>query len=239
MRRVHGTTERVQCDGSMTDTSENDLFIPTERTRLRRSHKRAILERQQVYKVLDATMICHIGYVIDDQPYVTPTAYARVDDQVYWHGSSASRMLRRLEKGVPVCFNASLMDGFVMARSGFHSSFNYRSVTALGQARLVDDEAERHMALEAIVERITPGRWAELRPMTSQELKATKVLALKLEEVACKVREGGPIDDEEDYSLDIWAGVVPITQTLGDPVDDERLKPGLRPPDYLKDIRLG
>jgi nitroimidazol reductase NimA-like FMN-containing flavoprotein (pyridoxamine 5'-phosphate oxidase superfamily) len=214
-------------------------FEPTEKTRIRRLAKRAVWDREAVYGVLDAGLACHVGYVIEGQPYVTPTAYARIGDRVVWHGSSASRMLRQVAKGVPVCFTVSLLDGLVHARSGFHSSFNYRSVMAFGEAEEVVGEAEKTAALEAIVERITPGRWADLRPLTGQELKATKVLSLRLEEVACKIRDGGPNDDEEDYALPIWAGEVPIRLVAGEPVDDSRLAPGIPRPAYLKDVRLG
>ncbi|MEX0760197.1 MAG: pyridoxamine 5'-phosphate oxidase family protein [Tistlia sp.] len=217
----------------------NDDFTPTERTRIRRLAKRAVWDREAVYGVLDAGLACHVGYVIEGQPYVTPTAYARIGDRVLWHGSSASRMLRQVAQGVPVCFTVSLLDGLVHARSGFHSSFNYRSVMAFGTAEEVTGAAEKTAALEAIVERITPGRWADLRPLNGQELKATKVLSLRLEEVACKIREGGPNDDEEDYALPIWAGEVPIRLVLGEPVEDARLAPGIARPAYLKDVRLG
>lgn len=214
-------------------------FEVNDRTRLRRANKRAVTEREQVYRVLDAGLECHVGYVIDGQPYVTPTAYVRLGDRVYWHGSSASRMLKQLKKGVSVCFTVSFLDGVVFARSGFHSSFNYRSVMAYGTAELVKDETEKTAVLESFVDRITPGRWADLRPVTSQELKATSLLSLKLEEVACKIREGGPIDDDEDYELDIWAGVVPITREIGQPEPDSQLKTGVTTPEYVRKIRLG
>ena len=217
----------------------SDAFKPSDKTRIRRLAKRAVWDRQIVYAVLDAGLACHVGYTIDGQPYVTPTAYARIGDRVVWHGSSASKMLRRLAEGVPVCFAVSLLDGIVHARSGFHSSFNYRSVLAFGEAQEVVDKNEKAAALEAIVERITPGRWADLRPMTSQELKATKVLSLQLQEVACKIRTGGPNDDDEDYDLPIWAGEVPIRLALGEPVDDARLGAGIEQPAYLKETRLG
>ncbi|SMF78260.1 hypothetical protein SAMN06265365_13625 [Tistlia consotensis] len=214
-------------------------FKPTGKTKIRRLAKRAVWDRETVFGVLDAGLACHVGYVVDGQPYVTPTAYARIGERVVWHGSSASRMLRRLAEGVPVCFTVSLLDGIVHARSGFHSSFNYRSVMAFGTAEEILDKDEKAAALEAIVERITPGRWADLRPMTGQELKATKVLSLRLEEVACKIRDGGPSDDEADYDLPIWAGEVPIRLVAGEPLDDARLKPGIPRPAYLKDTRLG
>ncbi len=211
-------------------------FPPTDKTRIKRLHQRACYDRETVHAILDAGLMCHVGYVIDGQPYVTATAYWREGDQVYWHGSSASRMLRQVKTGVPVCFTVALLDGLVLARSGFHSSINYRSVMAFGSARPVEDEAEKLAALEAFSERLTPGRWAELRPPTKQELKATTVLTMKLEEVAAKVRTGPPADDEEDYALDIWAGVVPIHYALGAPEPDPQLKTGLAAPGYLAGV---
>ncbi len=214
-------------------------FLPTERTKVRRSPKRGHYDRETVYGILDAGFMCHIGYVIDGQPYVTPTAYWRVDDRVYWHGSSASKMLRHLEEGPRVCFTAALMDGLVLARSGFHTSINYRSVIALGVAELVSDEAAKIASLEAMMERIAPGRWPTLRPHTDGEIKATTVVSLKLEEVVAKVRTGPAIDDEEDIDFDVWAGVVPTTIALGEPEDNPDLKAGIEQPAHLKDIHLG
>ncbi|MFQ5775869.1 MAG: pyridoxamine 5'-phosphate oxidase family protein [Kiloniellaceae bacterium] len=221
------------------DDAQPPDFPPTPRTRLRRLRVRAHYDRKTVYEILDAGLMCHVGYVIDGQPYVTPTAYWREGDRVYWHGSSASKMLRRLEQGVPVCFTVALLDGLVLARSGFHSSIDYRSVMALGMAEKVEDEGRKLAALEAFVERLTPGRWAELRPATAQEIKATTVMTLHLEEVAAKVRTGPPADDEEDYALDVWAGVVPLRTVVDPPRDDPRLKPGIAAPDYLGAIRIG
>ena len=218
--------------------AQADDFQPTERTRLKRLYYRGVYDRKTVYEILDAGLMCHVGYVIEGQPYVTPTAYWREGERVYWHGSSASKMLRHVEKGVSVCFTVALLDGLVLARSGFHSSINYRSVMALGTATKVTEEARKLAALEAFVERVTPGRWAELRPVTKQELKATTVQTLKLEEVAAKVRTGPPADDEEDYALDLWAGVVPIGYTIGDADDDPRLKAGVPRPDYLKTVKV-
>ena len=221
-----------------TPDARADDFQPTERTTLKRLYYRGVYDRKTVYEILDAGFMCHVGYVIEGQPYVTPTAYWREDDRVYWHGSSASKMLRHLETGVPVCLTVALLDGLVLARSGFHSSVNYRSVMAFGTASLVTDEAHKLAALEAFVERLTPGRWAEMRPVTKQELKATKVFSMTLEEVATKVRTGPPADDEEDYALDLWAGVVPIGYTLGAAEDDPRLKPGIARPGYLKTVKV-
>jgi len=222
-----------------TETPRPVDFPPTEKTRVKRLYQRACYDRETVHAVLDAGLMCHVGYVIDGQPYVTPTAYWRDGDRVYWHGSSASRMLRQLKQGVPVCFTVALLDGLVLARSGFHSSINYRSVMAFGVAEQVTGEAEKLAALEAFSERLTPGRWAELRPATKQEVKATSVMSLQLDEVVAKVRNGPPSDDEEDYSLGVWAGEVPLRQVVDPPVDDPRLSAGIKAPDYLAQFKLG
>lgn len=214
-------------------------FQPTRRTKIKRLFQRAVFDRKTVYEILDAGLMCHVGYAIEGQPYVTATAYWRLDDRVYWHGSSVSKMLKAVEKGIDVCFTVALMDGLVIARSGFHSSINYRSVVALGQAEKITGEDEKLAALEAFEERLAPGLWAGQRPVHKQELKGTTILSMKLEEVACKVRSGPPGDDEEDYDLDIWAGVVPISTVVGAPEDDPRLKAGIPQPDYLKQIKIG
>ena len=214
-------------------------YPPTKRSRIKRQHERAHYDRKTVHEILDAGLLCHVGYVIDGQPYVTPTCYWRQGERVYWHGSSASRMLRRQEQGVPVCFTVSLLDGLVLARSGYHSSINYRSVMAFGVAEKVTEEADILAALEAFQERLTPGRWAQLRPVNDQELKATTMMSLELKEVAAKVRPGPPSDDEEDYGLPVWAGVVPVRYEVGAPEDDPRLEPGIAQPDYLKQVRIG
>jgi uncharacterized protein len=205
---------------------------PTAKTRVRRLPKRGHYDALTVHAVLDAGMICHVGYAIDGQPYVTPTSYWRHGDRLYWHGSSASRMLRHLKQGVPACVTVTHVDGFVLARSGFHHSINYRSVMAFGIARLVPDEGKLEV-LEDFVERLFPGRWPELRPPTRQELKATTVLWMELSEVSAKIRTGPPIDDEEDYALPVWAGVLPLVTTSGRPEPDPRLAPGIALPPYL------
>jgi nitroimidazol reductase NimA-like FMN-containing flavoprotein (pyridoxamine 5'-phosphate oxidase superfamily) len=214
-------------------------FPPTERTRVKRSFERGRYDRETVHAILDAGLMCHVGYVIDGQPYVTPTAYWREGDHVYWHGSSASKMLRHLKEGPRVCFTVALMDGLVLARSGFHTSVNYRSVMAFGVAEVVSDPAVKLAKLEAMMERIVPGRWPGLKPPTAQELKATTLVGLKLEEVAAKVRSGPPIDEPEDYALDVWAGVVPTTTVIGAPEDDPKLKAGVAVPENLSGIRIG
>lgn len=215
-----------------------DAYKPTPRTRLRRLPKRAHYDRATVHAILDAGFVCHIGYTIDGQPYVTPTTYWRHGDRVYWHGSSASRMLRNVAGGIPVCFTVTHIDGFVLARSGFHHSVNFRSVMALGTAHAVTDPAEKQAALDAFVERLFPGRTAELRPPTRQELKATTVVGLELEEVSAKVRTGPPVDDEEDYALPVWAGVLPVRTSFGVPEPDPRLATGSALPPYLDGYTL-
>ncbi len=220
-------------------TSSAPDFPPTEHSRIRRAHERARYDRETVHAILDAGLLCHVGYVIDGQPYVTPTAYWRRDDRVYWHGSSASRMLRHLKSRPRVCFTVALMDGLVLARSGFHTSVNYRSVMAFGPAELVSDPIEKLAALEDMMERIVPGRWPELKPPTAQELKATTVVSLKLEEVAAKLRGGGANDDPEDLDLDVWAGVVPTETVIGAPLDNPDLKAGIAQPENLARIRIG
>lgn len=216
-----------------------DAYTPTSRSKVKRLHERAKYDRASVHAILDAGILCHVGYVIEGQPYVTATAYWRDGDTLYWHGSSASRMLRAVKTGVPVCFTVSMLDGLVLARSGFHSSMNYRSVTAFGTAHALEDEKEKDKALEAFSEKLHPERWAELRPSTGQELKGTTVVAMEIEEAVAKARSGGPNDDEEDYALDVWAGVIPVRTVIGEPEPDPRLKPGIAAPAYLKRIRLG
>ncbi len=213
-------------------------FTPTDRSRVKRLHERAAYDRETLYPILDAGVVCHVGYVIDGQPYVTPTCYWRDGDDLYWHGSSASRMLRQVKQGIPVCFTVTHFDGLVLARSGFHSSINYRSVMAFGTAREVTEPTAKLAALEAFSERLTPGRWAELRPVTDQELKATTVVAMTIEEASAKTRNAPPSDDKEDYALDVWAGVVPIREVIGAAEPDPQLKPGIGLPDYLKDFSL-
>jgi nitroimidazol reductase NimA-like FMN-containing flavoprotein (pyridoxamine 5'-phosphate oxidase superfamily) len=204
-----------------------DTYTPTQRTQVRRLPKRAVYDKAQVCAILDEGFVCHAGFAVDGQPYVIPTGYGRAGDLIYIHGSAASRMLRTLDHGVDVCVTVTLVDGFVLARSVFHHSMNYRSVVVLGRARLVTDREEKLAALRSITNHIVPGRWEEARQPTDLELKATSVLALPLEEVSAKVRTGGPVDDDDDYALPVWAGLVPLRQQLGDPIPDERLLQGV------------
>ncbi len=195
---------------------------PSERTRLRRVHERGHYDNKTIAAILDAGALCHVGYVVDGQPYVTPTFHWREGDQVYWHGSSASRALRASE-GADVCLTVTHLDGLVLARSAFHHSANYRSVMVLGKARKVVDRAKKLAAMRAFVEKLYPGRWDDLRPVTEQEIKATTILYMPLDEASAKVRSGGPVDDEPDYDLPIWAGQIPLATILREPVPCDRL----------------
>jgi nitroimidazol reductase NimA-like FMN-containing flavoprotein (pyridoxamine 5'-phosphate oxidase superfamily) len=193
----------------------------TDRTKVRRLPKRADYELATIRAILDEALICHVGFVVDTAPVVIPTIHWRDGDTLYVHGSNASRMLRRLNEGVEACVTVTLLDGLVLARSAFHHSMNYRSVVVFGTAREVNGE-EKERSLQRLVEHIHPGRSAEVRPPNEIELKQTLVLALPLEEASAKLRAGGPVDDEEDYALPVWAGVVPLTLTRGEPIADER-----------------
>ena len=212
-------------------------FTPTERTKVRRLPDRGKYDAESVYGILDEAFICHVGFVVDGQPYVIPTGFARINDTLYIHGSAASRMLRTLADGVQVCVTVTLIDGIVMARSGFHSSMNYRSVVILGRAMPVEGRDEKLAALAAFSEQVMPGRWQDLRETTDAELKGTLVLSLPLKEVSAKVRTGPPKDDEDDYALPLWAGVVPLKLTAGNPIDDPRLPKGIEPPGYARNYK--
>jgi nitroimidazol reductase NimA-like FMN-containing flavoprotein (pyridoxamine 5'-phosphate oxidase superfamily) len=212
-------------------------YTPTQRTKVRRLSKRAVYDKAQVHAILDEGFLCHVGFTRDSQPIVIPTLYARSGETLYLHGSGASRMLQTLAEGVEVCLTVTLVDGYVLARSAFHHSMNYRSVTVLGRARLVTELAERMTALRVITDHIVPGRWDEVRGPNELEMKQTVVLALPLEEVAAKVRMGPPVDDEEDYALPVWAGVVPIHTQLGEPVGDDRVLPDVKMVDRARFAR--
>jgi nitroimidazol reductase NimA-like FMN-containing flavoprotein (pyridoxamine 5'-phosphate oxidase superfamily) len=201
--------------------------LRSERTTVRRLPDRARYERSDAEAVLDEALICHLGFVVDDQPYVIPTIHARDGDVIYVHGSPASRTLRTLKGGIDVCLTATIVDGLVVARSAFHHSINYRSVVVLGRATEVTDTAIKTRALEVITNHVLAGRWDECRPMSDKELRSTTVLVLPLAEASVKTRSGPPGDDEEDYVLPIWAGVVPLAQVPGAPVPDPRLTPGI------------
>lgn len=209
-------------------------FAPTDRSRVRRSHQRAQYDKVGVYAVVDATPLCHVGYVIDGQPYVTPTFHWRVGDVMYWHGSSASRMLKAVKTGIPVCLTVTHFDGLVMARSPFHHSANYRTAMLYGQAHAIQSRDDKEAALKEMMDGLFPGRWDELRGNTDQELKATTVVEMPIQDAVAKIRSGPPIDDEEDYdTVQCWAGVLPRREVWGEPEGDPRMQPGMPVPRYL------
>jgi nitroimidazol reductase NimA-like FMN-containing flavoprotein (pyridoxamine 5'-phosphate oxidase superfamily) len=204
---------------------------PTPRTRVVREPQRAVYDRDAVNQILDEALFCHVGFVADGQPFVIPMSFGRDGDMLYIHGSAASRMVRNLDQGAPVCITVTLVDGLVLARSVFNHSMNYRSVVILGTATLVDDPAEKLSALRALSEHILPHRWDDSRQPKEKELKATSVLRLPISEFSAKVRVGPPVDDEEDYSFPTWAGVIPLEMTAGAAIPDERCRQDL--PAYL------
>ena len=211
--------------------------LKTSRTTVKRLPKRGVYDRATVDAILDEGMLCHVGFVHDGQPFVLPTGYARQGDSLYLHGSPASRMLKALSEGVPVCVTVTLLDGLVLARSAFHSSMNYRSVVILGTATPVTDRDRKLDAMHALVDHLIPRRWPDLRPISDKELKATLVLELALTEASAKVRTGGPNDDEDDYALPMWAGVVPLALTPSTPIADERLRTATPVPAYARRYR--
>ena len=199
------------------------MTLKTERTTVRRMPKRGVYDRPTIEAILDEALICHVGFVADGQPVVIPTIHARLGETLYFHGSAASRMLRTLKGGVPVCVTATILDGLVLARSAFNHSMNYRSVVVFGSAREVTDADEKSRALEAVVEHVVAGRSRDVRSPNEKELKATLVLALPIDEASAKIRTGPPVDDEADYAMQTWAGVLPLALTPGAPVPDERV----------------
>jgi nitroimidazol reductase NimA-like FMN-containing flavoprotein (pyridoxamine 5'-phosphate oxidase superfamily) len=210
--------------------------IPTtDRTRVRRLPKRGAYDRETINAILDEALVCHVGFVVDGAPAVIPTIHWREGDTLYVHGSAASRMLRSLRDGVQACVTVTLLDGLVLARSAFHHSMNYRSAMVFGVARLVEDEEEKIRALEALVEHVVRGRSRDIRPPNALELKQTMVLALPIDEASAKIRTGGPVDDEEDYALPMWAGVLPLALTPQAPVADRDVTADV--PEYVRAYR--
>lgn len=207
----------------------------SQRNTVRRLAARGHYDRETVHSILDEAFLCHVGFTVDEQPFVIPTLYARVDETIYIHGSTVSRMLKNLSEGVRVCLNVTITDGIVLARSAFHHSMNYRSVAVFGIGRLVSDESEKMNALEAISENVIRGRWEDARLPTKKEMDVTTVIAVGIEEASAKIREGGPKDDKRDYELPIWAGVVPMKVVSGTPIPDELLADGIELPDYISE----
>lgn len=211
--------------------------MKTPRTTVARQRDRGRYDRATIDAIIDEALVCHVGFNVDGQPYVIPTAHARVGDSLYIHGSVGSRMLKNMTQGVPVCVTLTLLDGLVLARSAFHHSMNYRSAVILGVAQEVTDEHEKRLAFGALVNHVVPGRAAMVRAADAQELKATRVLRLTIEEASAKVRRGPPIDAEEDYALTCWAGVLPLQLTPGPPIDDPRLELGTPVPTTVTTYR--
>lgn len=208
--------------------------MKTAKTQVKRVPKRGHYDFETIASILDEGLVCQVGFVVNGQPVVIPTAYGRVDDCVYIHGAGASRMLKALMTGIDVCFTVTLLDGLVLARSAYHHSMNYRSVVVFGQARAVSDPQEKRVALEAFTEHVMKGRWDEVRSPTPEELAATVVLSLPLTEASAKIRTGPPIDAEDDYALPVWAGVLPLGLTSGEPVDDPRLRNAVSVPENVR-----
>jgi uncharacterized protein len=206
----------------------------TNRSELRRLPARGSHEWKEIFGILDAAFLAHVGFQVNHQPFVIPTLFGRDGEKLHLHGSVASRMLGELEKGVPACVTVTLVDGLVLARSAFHHSMNYRSVVAFGTARKIAEQDQKLSALRNISEHVIRGRWEGVRTPTEKELKATSVLEFQIEEASAKVRQGPPLDDNEDYALPVWAGVVPLRLQLGTPVPDARLAPEIALPSYLK-----
>lgn len=212
----------------------SETNVPTARTRVVREPQRAVYDREAAYKILDEGFICHVGFSLDGQPFVIPTGYGRVGDHLFIHGSAASRMLRNMDQGIPLCVTVTLLDGLVLARSIFNHSMNYRSVVVLGTAFKVEEGEEKIAALRALSEHILPGRWLESRLPNEKELKATTVMRLPITEFSAKVRQGPPIDDEDDYSFRTWAGVIPLDVVAGTPMRDDRCDATLPVPGYAR-----
>ncbi|HEY9528943.1 MAG TPA: pyridoxamine 5'-phosphate oxidase family protein [Anaerolineales bacterium] len=211
----------------MTDYTKND------KNSIKRLPKRGHYDRQTIYQILDEALICHVGFTVDGQPYVLPINFARIDDTIVLHGAKASRLLKHVEAGHPICVEATIVDGLVLARSVFHHSVNYRSVVVFGSGRLVTDAQEKLGALEAVTEHLIPGRWQEARLPNQKELNATSVVSIRIDEASAKVRVGPPVDEEEDYALPVWAGVLPLQEIPLAPLRDELQSEEVPLPGYV------
>jgi nitroimidazol reductase NimA-like FMN-containing flavoprotein (pyridoxamine 5'-phosphate oxidase superfamily) len=208
-------------------------FTKTEKNRIKRLPKRGQYDRETIYRILDEALICHVGFVENGQPYVIPINFARLEDTILLHGAKASRLLKHIAAGHPICVEATIVDGLVLARSVFHHSVNYRSVVLFGSGYAIEDQQEKLAALKAITDHLIPGRWQETRPPNRKELNATSVVAIRIEAASAKVRVGPPVDDEEDYALPVWAGVLPLHETASAPIRDERLLEDIPLPEYI------
>src|SRR5271167_2643391 len=213
-------------------------FAPTDRTQVKRLPKRGNYDRETVHKILDTGFVCHVGFSVDGQPYVIPTNYGRSGDMLYLHGSAASRMLKTLSEGVPVCVTVTHVDGLVLARSAFHHSVNYRSVVILGKAQLVEDPAEKLIVMKGLIDHVAPGRWDHIRHPNAKELAATSVLSIPIVEASAKLRSGDPLDDDADYAMPIWAGQISFATNTLPPVADARLDKSTPIPSHVTEYRL-
>lgn len=207
-------------------------FPKEKRNQVTRVPTRGQYNKEDVYSIVDAALLCHVGFADEGQPFVIPTIHARDGDKILLHGATTSRLMKHVQTGNPLCITVTHLDGLVLARSVFHHSMNYRSAVLFGKGSLVPDD-EKMAALELFTEKLVPGRWQDARQPNAQELKATSVVAVEIETASAKVRTGGPIDDADDYALDVWAGVVPTSPIFGKPIADEKLKSGINIPEYL------
>lgn len=214
-------------------------FPKTDLNRVRRMPARGAYDKATIYPIVDDALICHVGLIEAEQPVVIPTLVARAGDQILLHGATTSRMLRYAATGAPLCIAVTHIDGLVLARSIFHHSVNYRSAVLFGRGTLIEEEAAKLAALARFTEKLIPGRWDDARVPNAVELKATAVIAVEIESASAKIRTGPPKDDEEDYALDVWAGVLPLHQTVGELLPDERLDPAIEAPPYLRNYRRG
>jgi uncharacterized protein len=234
-REMKDATQRIE----EPDTHNGSgVIAPTPRTRVKRLPKRASYDRDVIYALLDSAIVCHVGFALNGQPYVIPTLQVRISDRLYIHGSAASRMLGAAANRTPLAVTVTHIDGLVMARSAFHHSVNYRSVVILGTAKLVTDHMEKLAVMKGLIDHVAPGRWDHIRHPNEKELDATSVLSIQIEEASAKLRSGGPIDDEADYALPVWAGQIPLSTTTLDPVADSRLDLSTPIPAHVAEYRL-
>jgi nitroimidazol reductase NimA-like FMN-containing flavoprotein (pyridoxamine 5'-phosphate oxidase superfamily) len=236
-RETSPMTDKQDFPSEKIELRDTEPEAPSERTRVKRYHWLAKYDRETINAIIDAGFVCHVGYVIDGQPYVTPTNHWRIGDYVYWHGSSASRMLKAQSGGIPVCFTVTHVDGIVFARASYNHNINFRSIMALGNAEFVAEE-DKQSALEIFTNRMASGLWDHARKPNPQEWKATRIIRLRLDEVSAKVRTGPPIDETEDYELNCWAGVIPLQLVASPAISDPQLRAGIETPDFITNFKL-
>jgi nitroimidazol reductase NimA-like FMN-containing flavoprotein (pyridoxamine 5'-phosphate oxidase superfamily) len=213
-----------------------EVFAKTARNKVKRLPERGHYDAATIYPIVDAALICHVGFALDGQPYVIPTLHARQGDSILLHGAKGSRLLRHIQDGGEVCITITLLDGIVLARSVFHHSINYRSAVLFGRGAVIANDEQRLQALEAFTERLIPGRWGDARPPSAIELKQTTIVAVPIQSASAKIRTGPPRDEEDDLDLPVWAGVLPLQQSAGAPIADPQLRPGVELPEYIRDF---